>query len=178
MRTFSATPSGHGAWASASCASIAAWTAAAAVGKTTKNASPTVRTSTPPFGVKAARRMRSCCSSTGVNALPKRWTSFVEPSMSLKKNVSVPVGSVRSPIVAEETTFRPTMAGRCGDGVVRGGAAGGAGKGGARGEAEGGAPGALEALRGAEPERRAEAAHGILAGVPAGDDRHHDLRGR
>ena len=49
--------------ASASLATRAAATAPAAVGKATKNASPCVSTSTPPWSANAARRTRRCSAS-------------------------------------------------------------------------------------------------------------------
>jgi len=64
-----------------------------ALEKATKNESPSVATSTPPGASNANRRMAWCRSRTAVNALPRAATRRVEPSLSVNRNVTVPVGS-------------------------------------------------------------------------------------
>ena len=49
-------PSGHGSRASARCPSMAAWIADLALSNSTKNESPWVLCSVPPFAANAARR--------------------------------------------------------------------------------------------------------------------------
>ena len=63
------------------------------VGKATKNASPCVSTSRPPASAKTARRSRRCsASSAAYSALPSRASSSVDPSTSVNRKVTVPVG--------------------------------------------------------------------------------------
>jgi hypothetical protein len=79
------------------CASRAASSAPGAVGNATKKASPCVSTSTPPWRSKASRMTRRCSARClPYSSAPSSCNSRVEPSMSVKRKVTVPVGrSVR-----------------------------------------------------------------------------------
>jgi hypothetical protein len=55
-----------------------------------------VLTSTPPASPMARRRMAACSSRTAGQRSPSSWSSRVEPSMSVNRNVTVPAG--RSPM--------------------------------------------------------------------------------
>src|SRR5437588_11698205 len=80
-------------WANASCASRAAPNAPGAVGKAMKKASPCVSTSAPPCRAQAALTTRRCSARASAYASdPSSWRSLVEPSTSVKRNVTVPVG--------------------------------------------------------------------------------------
>ena len=75
----------------------AASSAPVAVGNAAKNASPWVSTSTPPWRTNASRRSRRCSpSASAYAASPSSWRSFVEPSTSVNRNVTVPRGEVGS----------------------------------------------------------------------------------
>src|SRR6266571_378563 len=77
--------------------STAARTAAGAEVKTRKNASPSVPNSCPQALATAARITTRRASSTGANSSgPRAFSRRVEPSMSVKAKVTVPVG--RSPM--------------------------------------------------------------------------------
>src|SRR5439155_12244861 len=79
--------------ASPSSAAAAAESAPGAVGKATKNASPCVSTSTPPWRPNASRNVRRCSvSAAAYPVAPRSCSNLVEPSMSLKRNVTVPLG--------------------------------------------------------------------------------------
>ena len=74
--------------------SLAALRASSAWVKTAKKPSPSVRTSTPWWAVRRSRMMSAWCSITSRNAANASLCSRpVESSTSLKKNVTVPVGS-------------------------------------------------------------------------------------
>ncbi len=96
-----AAPCGHGAAHPAATGarpdraapSSAAVTPSSADGKTTKKLSPSVPSSRPPHRAKASRRIRRCASSTSAYPSPRARSTDVDPSMSLKSSVSVPVGS-------------------------------------------------------------------------------------
>ena len=77
----------------------AAARAPGAVGKAKKKASPCVSTSTPPSAAHASRMIRRCSASASAYAsAPSSCRSFVEPSTSVKRKVTVPVGrSSRTP---------------------------------------------------------------------------------
>src|SRR5690349_14559516 len=93
MRTrIAPTLDGHGSAARERCAAAAAVTAATALWKTAKNASPSVETSTPPASSRAARRRAWWRSRSGPNAGPSAATRRVDPSMSVNRNVNVPTG--------------------------------------------------------------------------------------
>ena len=79
----------------ASCASPAAASASFARPNATKNASPCVSTSTPPCRANASRNTRRCSSSTSAYASPNSCSNFVDPSTSVKRNVTVPEGRSR-----------------------------------------------------------------------------------
>jgi hypothetical protein len=74
-------------------ATTAARAARVAVGKTAKTESPDVETVVPPLSATAARRIAWCRFSTAAKASPSSMTSLVDPSMSVMRNVTVPVGS-------------------------------------------------------------------------------------
>src|SRR5689334_13422493 len=93
MRTRTSFPSGHGCSASARCASAAAAAALPADAKAAKLASPSLPTWNPPWRSNASPRRRRCCDRRSWYASPVRWSSCVEPSMSLKSSVTVPLGS-------------------------------------------------------------------------------------
>ena len=89
-------PSGQGWAASARCVATAARIAPDAVGNATKNESPSVRISTPPCSATAVRTISACRSSWRTNpSRPSSWSSSVDPSMSVNRNVTVPVGRSR-----------------------------------------------------------------------------------
>src|SRR5690242_9317460 len=71
----------------------AASSAPGAVGRATKNASPCVSTSTPPCAAHTSRTTRRCsASASAYRSAPSSRRSFVEPSTSVKRKVTVPVG--------------------------------------------------------------------------------------
>src|SRR5690349_8102023 len=82
--------------------------------KAAKTASPSVFTTPPPPSM-AARRRRSCSATTSAHvALPTWRSSRVEPSMSVKRNVTAgPVGRLTCGIVARSrrapTRIRGTL---------------------------------------------------------------------
>ena len=79
--------------ARAPAAASAAVAAPSAVGKATKNASPCVSTSTPPALATASRSSRRCSSSAAAySSGPSSCSSRVEPSTSVKRKVTVPLG--------------------------------------------------------------------------------------
>ena len=78
--------------ACARCASTAAATASRARANAKKNASPCVSISTPPSSAKVSRMSRRWSESTPPYPSPSRLSSAVEPSMSLKTKVTVPLG--------------------------------------------------------------------------------------
>jgi len=51
------------------------------------------------LAVIARRITRRCASSTSTQRSPSSWTIRVEPSMSVNKNVTVPVGKGRSALI-------------------------------------------------------------------------------
>jgi hypothetical protein len=63
------------------------------VRKATKKASPWVLTSIPPPSAMARRMIAACWSWTAGYRSPSAWSRRVEPSISVKRNVTVPVGS-------------------------------------------------------------------------------------
>ena len=64
----------------------------------TKNASPCVSTSTPPCRPNASRTTRRCSpSASAYRSHRARASSRVDPSMSVKRNVTVPRGRARAP---------------------------------------------------------------------------------
>ena len=93
IRTRIGAACGQGSAASARCASAAADRASIARRKMTKNESPSVPCSCPPYARFAARTMarwRSRRSRYG--PVPSSSSMRVEPSMSLNRQVTVPVG--------------------------------------------------------------------------------------
>src|SRR5262245_36323389 len=79
--------------ASPSVMSAAAASASGADGKATKNESPCVSTSTPRWRSTAPRTARRCSpSACAYWSGPSSRRSTVEPSTSVKRNVTVPVG--------------------------------------------------------------------------------------
>src|SRR5919106_498539 len=93
MRTRMGPSGGHWCAATRRWASAAAATASAAEANTAKKASPSVRTSTPPWSRMAPRRMPWCSARTPGHRSPRVRASLVDPSMSVNTNVTVPVGS-------------------------------------------------------------------------------------
>ena len=71
---------------------VAEATASLAEEKTAKNESPSVPSSFAPRSLRAARMIRRWPAKRSSYASPNAWSKRVEPSMSLKKNVTVPVG--------------------------------------------------------------------------------------
>src|SRR3954452_10560429 len=95
MRTETSRPSGHSWSRSARCASTAADTASRARGNEKKNASPWVSISVPACAPKVSRTSWRCSPETRPYASsPSSCRSCVEPSMSVKTNVTVPPGKV------------------------------------------------------------------------------------
>ena len=80
---------------SASVISYAAAMAPGAVGKAKKNASPCVSTSTPSSAAQARGSPAVLGERLGIGLRPDSRKSFVEPSTSVKRKVTVPEG--RSP---------------------------------------------------------------------------------
>ena len=78
---------------SASRAAAAAATASAARAKAMKKASPWVSTSTPSCLVNAPLSAVRCSARRSAYPAPCSWRSRVEPSTSVKRKVTVPVGS-------------------------------------------------------------------------------------
>ena len=79
-----------------SCAAATAAAAApAAVGNATKNASPCVSTSTPPCAANAVAQHPTVLSQRHLHSAsgPSMCSSRVDPSMSVKRKVTVPLGS-------------------------------------------------------------------------------------
>ena len=89
-------PSGHGSVLSARCASAAAVTAAPASGKTANVASPSVRTIVPSCAATASRMCRWCLALTSSHERPSLRARTIEPSTSVRRKVTVPVGRVMS----------------------------------------------------------------------------------
>ncbi len=73
-------------------AATAAPTAPAGLRNTAKKASPWVLTSTPPPSETARRMIAACSSRTAGYRSPSSWRRLVEPSMSVNRKVTVPVG--------------------------------------------------------------------------------------
>ena len=84
---------GSGRPPSASRAAAAAATASAARANATKKASPWVSTSTPSCLVNAPLSAVRCSARRSAYPAPCSWRSRVEPSTSVKRKVTVPVGS-------------------------------------------------------------------------------------
>ena len=86
---------GQGRAAKAPCISITAARAADGEEKAAKKLSPCVPTSLPPWAASADRTSSWCSASNRVYASgPSRSSSFVEPSMSVNRKVSVSVGKL------------------------------------------------------------------------------------
>src|SRR5262245_6691510 len=79
--------------ASASRAASAAASASEAFANATKNESPSVPTSTPPWRVNSLRMVRRCSARRSAYSSPSSPTSRVEPSMSVNRSVTVPCGN-------------------------------------------------------------------------------------
>ena len=92
MRTRMAPPSGHLCVAKPRWASAAAPHASSALWKTQKNESPSVLSSAPFRLWKALRRMAWWSTWAWTYLSPSSCMSLVEPSMSVKRNVTVPLG--------------------------------------------------------------------------------------
>ena len=93
IRTRIAAPSGHGSATSERWAAATARTAPAGSRKTAKNESPSVPISRPASAASAARTSSRWRARIGRHAaVPRRSTSFVEPSMSVNRKVTSPVG--------------------------------------------------------------------------------------
>ena len=92
IRAFSGTPPGHSCASSPRCACRAAATASLAEVNTTKKLSPSVPISTPPCAANDSRRILRCADNASPHAAPNRFSSDVDPSISLNSSVSVPVG--------------------------------------------------------------------------------------
>ena len=87
-------PSGHACSRSARCAATAALTASRARGNEKKNASPCVSISVPPAAPNVSRTIRRWSRDSVPNASsPSSCRSFVDPSMSVNANVTVPAWS-------------------------------------------------------------------------------------
>jgi hypothetical protein len=82
--------------ASACVASAAHASAPRAVGNATKNASPWVSTSTPPWRAAAARNTRRCSARAALYlSTPSSPSRRVDPSTSVNRKVTVPEGGPR-----------------------------------------------------------------------------------
>jgi len=98
IRTFSSPVwSGHGADISDRCASSAPVTAPAAEENTTTIPSPIVEYTTPPWCPNAARSVSLCKASDRAIASGTVSHRRVDPSMSVKRKVTVPAGRPASP---------------------------------------------------------------------------------
>src|SRR6476646_8727414 len=93
MRTRTWVPGGQSWDVSACCSESAASTAAPAVANAKKNSSPRESTSKPPHLATASRTRRRWSPRTAAYASPSWWTSWVDPSTSVKRSVTVPCGS-------------------------------------------------------------------------------------
>jgi hypothetical protein len=92
----------------ASWASPAAATASVALVNATKNASPWVSTSIPVWRANASLSARRCSARSSAYFAPCSWRSLVAPSTSVKRNVTVPLGSSgRATIRARIAPRRP-----------------------------------------------------------------------
>src|SRR5919197_3709530 len=92
IRTRTSLASGHSCVASARCASIAVFAASSARRKAKRNESPWLWTSAPRRSCAAVRRIRRCAARRSPYLPPSLLRSCVEPSMSVKRKVTVPVG--------------------------------------------------------------------------------------
>ena len=107
IRTRIAPPSGHGSACSARCMSATAAVAAAASAKTAKNPSPSTWFSIPPWATSASRTIVRWRASNGRHAaVPSVDTSRVEPSMSVNRNVTSPVGRSGAATVSSGVVVR------------------------------------------------------------------------
>lgn len=85
-------PSGHASRAIPNCIPIDAATASLAFWNAAQNASPTVLKTVPPLDSITRRSSSSCRSSATLIASGWSCQSRVLPSMSVNRNVTVPVG--------------------------------------------------------------------------------------
>ena len=95
IRTRTVVPAADNRPAIERCTAAAESTAAGAMGKAAKNASPSVETTTPSWLSIAARRISLCASRIPRYSEPSRARCRVEPSISVNMNVTVPVGRAR-----------------------------------------------------------------------------------
>src|SRR5436190_9262848 len=93
MRTLTETPSGQSSSRSARCAATAPAAASRARVKEKKNASPCVSISCPPAEPSVSRRMLRSRPRTSEYRSPSSRSRAVDPSMSVNRNVTVPLGS-------------------------------------------------------------------------------------
>src|SRR4051812_19617920 len=92
-------------------ASRAAARAPDAVGNTAKKASPCVSTSIPPWRSNAERKARRCSASAAPYfSAPNSSRRRVDPSMSVKRKVTVPRGSSPTPRVYAAVLLAPVAA--------------------------------------------------------------------
>ena len=98
MRTLTRVSSGQPWSRMRACPVRAAESAGSTSSKTADSSSPVASTSTPLFEEISSRRRRRTSARSAGYAGPTDWTSFVEPSTSAKRNVTVPVGSVFTPL--------------------------------------------------------------------------------
>src|SRR5438477_8699578 len=92
MRTRRTRPPGHMRIISARWASYAPRAASCARANATKNASPCVSTSNPWCRPNASRSRHRCASSSAPYRSPHSFSSLVEPSTSVNRKVTVPLG--------------------------------------------------------------------------------------
>jgi hypothetical protein len=93
IRTRSRAPAGHLCASSLCWPSIAAAAASSARGNAKRNESPCRSTSSPPCSRTVVRRISLWSASASPYVLPSRFRSCVDPSMSVKRKVTVPVRS-------------------------------------------------------------------------------------
>src|SRR6476646_5668997 len=92
IRTRSCSPSGHSTAVSWRCRSTAVATASAARSNAAKYASPCVSMTLPPLLAQASSISRPCSARRFPYSVPNARRSSVEPSMSVKRKVTVPRG--------------------------------------------------------------------------------------
>jgi hypothetical protein len=106
IRTRSRAPAGHLCASSLCWPSIAAAAASSARGNAKRNESPCRSTSSPPCSRTAVRRISLWSASASPYVLPSRFSSCVDPSMSVKRKVTVPVRSSVTGVYGKGVTRR------------------------------------------------------------------------
>src|SRR5437773_2598996 len=103
VRTLTSTPSGQARPCKVRSIARAASSAAGARSKTAKNSSARASTSRPPTRCTNLRMMARTSAKRAAYRSPSRWRRLVDPSISVKRNVTYPVGSVRTSLARAST---------------------------------------------------------------------------